>query len=182
MSMIMFPIGSSTSMPMPIAAAMGSWIRYTSLALACSALSRTARFSTSVMPLGMQITMRRLGVKSWRPGLIIRIMPLIMSSAALKSAITPSFSGRMVLMFSCVFPCICCAARPMAITLPVLRSTATMLGSSTTTLSLKMMRVLAVPRSIAISWVRKLNRPIRCAQCLKWRLPVMHMAMPCASQ
>ena len=64
MSMIMLPMGSSTSMPIPMAAAMGSWIRYTSLAPACSLLSFTARFSTSVIPLGMQMTMRRFGVKS----------------------------------------------------------------------------------------------------------------------
>ena len=87
----------------------------------------------------------------------MRIMPLIMSSAALKSAITPSRSGRMVLMFSWVLPCICWACRPTAMTLPVVRSMATMLGSSTTTLSLWMMSVLAVPRSIAISWVKKVE-------------------------
>jgi hypothetical protein len=35
-----------------------------------------------------------------------------------------------------------------------------MLGSFTTTSSLWIMRVLAVPRSMAISWVKKLNKPI----------------------
>ena len=67
-------------------------------------------------------------------------------------------------------------------TLPVARSTATMLGSSTTTLSLWMIKVLAVPRSMAISWVKKLNQLMGRAQCLKWRMPVMAMAMPCVLQ
>src|SRR5690606_2724313 len=93
-------------------------------------------------------------------------MPLIISSAAWKSAITPSFRGRTVLMFSWVLPCTCCACRPIAITLPVVRSLATMLGSSTTTLSLWMIKVFAVPRSMAISWVKKLlNQPIGLSVC-----------------
>ena len=58
MSMIMFPDGSVIGRPAPIAAAIGSSIRYTSRALAESADSRTARFSTSVMPEGTEITIR----------------------------------------------------------------------------------------------------------------------------
>jgi hypothetical protein len=46
--------------PAPIAAAMGSSIRYTSRAPALSALSLTARFSTSVIPKGTQMTIRGL--------------------------------------------------------------------------------------------------------------------------
>ena len=88
------------------------------------------------------------------------ISSLIMNSEALKLAITPSLSGRMVFMFSCVLPCIREALRPTAITLPVFWSMATMDGLSTTTLSLWMIRVLAVPRSMAISSVKKLNNPI----------------------
>jgi len=38
--------------------------------------------------------------------------------------------------------------------------------------------VLAVPRSIAISWVKKLNQLMGRAQCLKWRVPVMAIAIP----
>ena len=41
-----------------MAAAVGSSIRYTSRALACSAASRTARFSTWVIPDGIPITTR----------------------------------------------------------------------------------------------------------------------------
>ena len=120
---------------MPMAAAMGSWMRYTSLPPACSALSLTARFSTSVMPDGMQMTMRRVGLnQDFLPEMSL-IIPLIICSADSKSAITPSLSGRMVSMFLWVFPCICWAKRPMATTLPVIRSFATMEGSSTTTLS-----------------------------------------------
>ena len=48
----------------------------------------------------------------------------------------------------------------MAIGFPVFRSMATMEGSSTTTLSLYMMIVLAVPRSMAISLVKKENSPM----------------------
>ena len=42
----------------------------------------------------------------------------------------------------------------------VKRFLATIDGSSTTTLSLWIISVLAVPKSIAISWVKKLNNPI----------------------
>jgi hypothetical protein len=60
---------------------------------------------------------------------------------------------------------------------------ATMLGSSTTTLSLWMISVLAVPRSMAISWVKNPeNQLMGEGQCLKCLLPVMHMAIPSRSQ
>jgi hypothetical protein len=58
MSMIMFPLGWSTGRPTPIAAAIGSATRKTSRAPACFALSRTARFSTSVIPDGTQMMIR----------------------------------------------------------------------------------------------------------------------------
>ena len=58
MSTIMFPEGSVMGSPAPMAAAMGCSIRYTSRAPALSAASRTARFSTSVMPEGMPMMMR----------------------------------------------------------------------------------------------------------------------------
>lgn len=66
MSTTMLPTGALTSRPIPIAAAIGSKIMYMSLAPACSAESRTALISTSVLPLGMQITILRLGVKNVR--------------------------------------------------------------------------------------------------------------------
>ena len=63
-------------------------------------------------------------------------------------------------MFSWVFPCIIIAFLPTAMILPVFRSIATIEGSSTTTLSSNIITVLAVPRSIAISLVKKEKRPM----------------------
>ena len=64
-SIIMMPSGALISMPAPIAAATGSSIRYTALPPACSAASFTARFSTSVTPLGTHTT--SLGLKNRLP-------------------------------------------------------------------------------------------------------------------
>ena len=153
----MLPSGASTSTPIPIAAAIGSKIRYTSRPLACSAESRTARSSTSVEPEGTPMTMRREGEKRWRPECTIRINPRIICSQAVKSAITPSFSGRIVRILSCVFSYMLLARSPTAIISLVRRSSATTDGSSTTILSLLMMMVLAVPRSIAISCTKEKN-------------------------
>ena len=58
MSTIMLPPGSWIGRPAPMAAAIGSSIRYTSRAPACMAESRTARFSTCVIPEGTPMTMR----------------------------------------------------------------------------------------------------------------------------
>ena len=52
MSTIMFPVGSATGRPAPIAAAIGSSIRYAWRAPADSVASSTARFSTPVTPDG----------------------------------------------------------------------------------------------------------------------------------
>ena len=71
-----------------------------------SAESRTARISTLVEPDGMQITIRSEGAKRPPEVLTFLIMPRSISSVALKSAITPSFSGRIVLMLGLVFSCI----------------------------------------------------------------------------
>ena len=72
---------------------------YTSRPPACSAESRTARISTFVEPEGMQMTIFSDGLNSRPLVLTILISPRSMISAALKSAITPSFSGRIFLMF-----------------------------------------------------------------------------------
>ena len=157
MSTIMLPSGASTSMPIPMAAAIGSKIRYTSRPSACSAESRTARSSTSVLPEGTPMTMRSDVENKRLPGLTILIKPRIICSQAVKSAITPSRSGRMVRMLSCVFSYINFAFSPTAIILSVRRSSATTDGSSTTILSSLMMMVLAVPKSIAISWIKEKN-------------------------
>ena len=52
MSTIMFPVGSATGSPAPIAAAIGSSIRYACRAPAEASASSTARFSTPVTPRG----------------------------------------------------------------------------------------------------------------------------------
>ncbi len=160
MSTTILPSGASTSIPIPMAAAIGSYIIYTSRPPACSEESLTALISTSVLPEGMQTTILRAGLKKRGFSFNIFIIPRIICSAASKSAITPSLRGLTVLMLSCVFPCICLAFSPIAMSLPVLLSMATIEGSSTTILSFCMMIVFAVPRSIAISCVKKEKIPI----------------------
>ena len=159
-SIIMFPFGSKTSIPIPIAAAIGSCIKKTSFAPACSAESFTALFSTSVIPEGIQTTIFNEGEKRLFLLGIILIIPLIICSAAEKSAITPSFKGRIVCIVLWVLPCINWAFFPIATTLFRIISFATIEGSSTTTLSLWMISVFAVPKSIAISCVMKSKNPI----------------------
>ena len=65
-STTMFPVGSWTGSPAPMAAAMGSSMMWAGLrAPAYSAASCTARFSTPVMPEGTQMTMRGLAKRRW---------------------------------------------------------------------------------------------------------------------
>ena len=78
-------------------------------------------------------------------------------SAASKSAMTPSRNGLIVLILSCVRSCICIASFPTAKTLPLLLSKAIIEGSSMTTLSLQIIIVLAVPKSIAKSLEKKIK-------------------------
>ena len=56
MSTIIDAVGSTIGRPAPIPAAIGSSTRYTRRAPARSAESRTARFSTAVIPEGTAIT------------------------------------------------------------------------------------------------------------------------------
>ena len=113
------------------------------------------------MLLGMQIIILQLGAIHGFFGYTILISSLIINSAALKSAITPSRSGLTVLMLSWVFSCIINAFLPTANNnLGLFLSNATIEGSFTTTSSLCIIKVFAVPRSIAISCVKKLKRPI----------------------
>ena len=65
MSITMLPVGVSTGRPTPIAAAIGSATMKTSFAPAPSAESRTARFSTSVMPDGTHTMTRGFTLKTW---------------------------------------------------------------------------------------------------------------------
>ena len=111
MSTTIEPVASSTGRSAPIAAAIGSSISSTRRAPAPKADSRMARRSTWVEPHGTQITMRGLGVKM--PDLCTRLMNcLSICSVTVKSAITPSFIGRIAVMLPGVRPSICLAARP----------------------------------------------------------------------
>src|SRR4029077_4131747 len=75
-----------------------------------------------------------------------------MRSVTLKSAITPSFMGRMATILPGVRPSISLASRPTATTSPLVLLMATMEGSFTTMpLPLANTSVLAVPRSMARS-------------------------------
>ena len=62
-STTMFPHGLDISIPAPIAAAIGSSIKYTFLAPACDAASITAFFSTSVTCEGIQIIILGANIK-----------------------------------------------------------------------------------------------------------------------
>ena len=130
MSTIMLPLGSCTGMSAPIAAAIGSSMMCTGLrAPAYSAASCTARCSTPVMPDGTQMTIRgllhRLACTFWMKKRSI-------FSQTSKSAMTPSFSGRIVLMRPGVRPIIRLASRPTATGRPSLMSIATTDGSLST--------------------------------------------------
>ncbi len=113
-STIIFPTGLLISNPIPIAAAIGSSIKYTSLAFALSPESLTARLSTSVTPEGTHITIFGLA-NLFR--FIFLINPCSISSVILKLAMTPSCKGRIVSKPRCVFPIIALASLPTAITL-----------------------------------------------------------------
>ena len=69
---------------------------YTSRPPACSDESRTARISTSVEPEGIPTTMRSDGENQLLLLLAFFTRPRIISSAALKSAMTPLRRGRTV--------------------------------------------------------------------------------------
>ena len=95
MSTIMFPVGSATGRPAPIAAAIGSSIRYAWRAPALSVASSTARFSTPVTPDGTQTTTRGCAKRCW---CTFWMKWRSICSVTSKSAITPSFSGRIALI------------------------------------------------------------------------------------
>src|SRR3954451_10322531 len=75
-----------------------------------------------------------------------------MASVISKSAITPSFRGRIALIVEGVRPSICLASAPTACTSPLETSTATTDGSETTMPRPRTYTsVFAVPRSTAMS-------------------------------
>ena len=114
MSTIMQPFGSMIGSPAPIAAAIGSSIRNAARAPAFSAASCTARFSTSVTPLGMPTTTRGRGMPKPKRSCTERMKYWSMRSVTSKSDMTPSFSGRTAMIFDGVRPTIRFASAPIA--------------------------------------------------------------------
>ena len=109
MSITKEPAASETGSPAPIAAAIGSSIRKTSDAPAASALSLIARRSTWVEPQGTQMMILGFGAKSLF-GFTMRMNCFSICSVTVKSAITPSFIGRIAWMLPGTLPSICFAA------------------------------------------------------------------------
>ena len=129
MSTIIDPTGSPTGSPAPIAAAIGSSIVKASRAPAPIEASITARFSTPVTPEGTQTTTRG---RARRLDRAARMKWRSICSVTSKSAITPSFSGRVAVMLAGVRPSIALASRPTARTWPSRLSIATTEGSERT--------------------------------------------------
>ena len=129
MSTIMLPVGSATGRPAPIAAAIGSSIRYAWRAPAESVASSTARFSTPVTPEGTQTTTRGCAQRFW---CTFWMKWRSICSVTSKSAMTPSFRGRMAWMLPGVRPSMRLASMPTACTSPVRWSIATTDGSEST--------------------------------------------------
>ena len=126
MSTIMFPVGSAIGRPAPIAAAIGSSIRYACRAPAESVASSTARRSTPVTPEGTQTTTRGWAKRFW---CTFWMKWRSICSVTSKSAITPSLSGRIAVIVPGVRPSIRFASTPTACTSPVRWSIATTEGS-----------------------------------------------------
>ena len=95
-----------------------------------SAESFTARFSTWVTSEGIPMMMRgrTMVLRLWA----LRMKWESIFSVISKSAMTPSFMGRMATMLPGVRPSISLASLPTASTLPVTLLTATIDGSDTT--------------------------------------------------
>src|SRR5256885_37806 len=93
MSTPMLPRGSWMGRPAPMAAAIGSSMMNAARAPAEIVASSTARCSTLVMPLGTHTTTR--GFARNRRGGTFWMKKRNIFSGMSKSAITPSFSGRM---------------------------------------------------------------------------------------
>src|SRR5919112_1260001 len=103
MSTTIEPAASATGRSAPMAAAIGSSIRYTCPAPAPIALSLMARRSTWVEPQGTQMMMRGEGENSLLSCTFL-MNCLSICSVTVKSAITPSFIGRMAMMLPGVLP------------------------------------------------------------------------------
>src|SRR6185295_12115289 len=141
--------GSFTRTPAPKAAASPSSIITTRPMRACSAALTSARSSTWVTPDKTLIIARRL--KYDLPPRAFRTKCASICFVLSKSATTPSSKGAITVTSRASRPDICCASIPIAITSPVLESTATSEGSSITIPRPRTeMMVAADPISIAI--------------------------------
>ncbi|MNJ35882.1 hypothetical protein D3C77_306490 [compost metagenome] len=137
-------------MPAPIAAALGSSSKNTSLAPLRSAASRIDFCSTEVIFVGAQIRIRGRLYQLRAPTRSMKYLSII--SVISKSAITPSLRGRIATIFPGVRPTIFLASSPTASTRLASLSIATTDGSSNTTpLPFTCISTLAVPKSIPIS-------------------------------
>src|SRR3954451_7479800 len=170
MSTIMFPVGSATGSPAPIAAAIGFSIKYAWRAPADSVASSTARFSTPVTPLGTQTTTRGCAKRCW---CTFWMKWRSICSVTSKSAMTPSLSGRIAEIVPGVRPSMRFASTPTACTSPVRWSIATTEGSERTMPRPRTYTsVFAVPRSTAMSRPPKPPRlsksPIKRASLVQW--------------
>ena len=121
------------------------------------------------------MTMRSEGEKRRLPEWTFLMSPRIICSQALKSAITPSRRGRITRILLFVFSYIFFASVPTAIIFSVWVSSATTDGSLTEISPSDIITVLAVPRSMASSWVKEKNfenSPIvyMCVLCLSVKL------------
>ena len=130
MSTIMLPEGSVIGMPAPMAAAIASSTRCTSLAFARYALSLTARFSTCVISDGTPMTMRGRTHTFRLCAFLMKYVSIF--SVTSKSAMTPSFIGLIATILPGVRPSISFASRPTASTRPFSLLMATIDGSLTT--------------------------------------------------
>ena len=130
MSTIMLPDGSVIGMPAPIAAAIASSTRCTSLALARYALSFTARFSTCVISDGTPMTMRGRTQTLRLCAFLMKYVSIF--SVTSKSAMTPSFIGLIATMLPGVRPSMSFASLPTASMRPFTLLIATIDGSLTT--------------------------------------------------
>ena len=114
-SITIVPTASCTGNPAPMAAAMGSSIKRTSLAPALMTDSRIARRSTSVAWHGTHTRTLGLGlIKLFWCTFLMKCWSIF--SVTWKSAITPSFNGLMAVIFPGVRPSIRLASTPTAAT------------------------------------------------------------------
>jgi hypothetical protein len=143
------------SIPIPIAAAIGSWIKYTSLPFTLSQDSLPLSYFNSVIPEGIQTTICKAGTFFQCRYAFINILSFFLKH---QNQQLHHLSGLIVLMFSCVLPCIKLALYQQQWFYQ--KSVSVHWWLSITTLSLCMIKVLAVPRSIAISSVMKSKNPI----------------------